>query len=481
GEGITIDPSTGVATCKYDTEQELTLDENTNTWINMNQAYMVAKATATPKATSVENQASRSDDETTQDESRSVSLNFHPIMTTVEVDVQGPEAGFVTVQALEVIIPESQDKIYADDKDLSTYFCYNINNKPYCPQASNPTAEKILFRLSKPQTVNSGEYIKITAILPPIVIDNENTATISVFANQGSSTVTFIPAQEKPINMSYKAVIKSTAWQPKALPQDHVDLGTGVEWAICNLGATQVHEYGDYYGWGSLIPYASSEYFNWPLYFHRLGGTNKNYQGEDCGTEKDPLQGYVVNQKSIAGTEWDAAKYRLGEKWRMPTKEEFEQLYINCKKEWVDDYNSSGISGYLFTSNVVGYTDKSIFFPAAGSLVGSSFYAPGTYGYYWSATPYIKDESTKYRSRYETSYSLEFVLKSRTPNIDSSIVWNNAGYRYYGYTIRPVWDENIVTPSSSDITPQESSNGDKYDDGKKAVDPENPHQGGDWQ
>mgnify|MGYP004448055575 CR=1 FL=1 len=436
GEGITIDPSTGVATCKYDTDQVLTLDTKTNTWINMKQAYMVAKATATPKATPVENQASRSDDETTQDESGSVFLNFHPIMTTIEVDVQGPDAGSITVQALEVIIPETQDVIYGDGKNI--YFDCNITDKGgsavQLPKADR-TAEKIIFRLSEPQTINHGEVIKITALLPPVEISTSNTATFSVYAYQGSSTAMFIP--QKIINPSAKAVIKTTPWKKKSIPQDPVDLGLDVKWGKFNLGATQAHEYGDYYGWGCILPYASSEYVNWPHYFHRLG-TN-NYQGDACGTDKDPLKDYVINQKSIAGSEWDAAKYRLGGKWRMPTLSEIEQLFdpTQCNRDWTVE---SGVKCIKFT--IKNDATKSIFLPATGGLIGSDIFSPSLNGYYWSSTPVS--------GVYQDGYSLELIVVNG--NFDT-------GYkasRYWGFTIRPVWDESIIAPST-DITPQGSS------------------------
>ena len=89
----------------------------------------------------------------------------------------------------------------------------------------------------------------------------------------------------------------------------YVDLGlpSGLKWAKCNLGASKPEEYGDYYGWGCTDPYATGDDVDWPLYFTKLGGTGTTYS--DCGTDKDPLKDYVTtNVKSIAGTEWDAAR-----------------------------------------------------------------------------------------------------------------------------------------------------------------------------
>ena len=406
GKGIAIDPSTSTATCIYDTDQELTLDEKTNTWINMSQAYMVAfKKDVTP-------------------EDGIVDLSFRPIMTTVEVDVKGPLTDEVTIQALEVVIPETQDVIYGDG--INFYFDYKITDEKTgsaIPDAQTPTAEKIIFRLREPQTVKTGETIKITAILPPILINNTNTATISIYAYQGSSSKLFTP--DKPIIAGAKAVIKTDEWKKSETTQKPVDLGLSVQWASMNLGATKPEEYGDYYGWGCLLPYASSAYVNWTQYFHRLGGTNRNYQSTDCGTSTDPLRNYVNNQISIAGTEWDAATYRLGGKWRMPTLAEIKELYDNCTHEWVyanDDKKE--VIGIKFTTKD---QSQSIYIPSPGGLIGNSIYAPTWLGYYWSANPFNN----------QRAQCLQLILYTDTPTFDT----NYHTSRFMGFPIRPVYDD----------------------------------------
>ena len=413
GEDITIDASTGVAKCKYQTEQILEPDDSTGTWINMNQAYMVAYLATEPIDV--------------------VKLKFRPIMTTVEVDVKGPESGEITVKAMEIVIPESQDKIYGDENKECTYFDYTITETGGSAKAdpNTPTAEKILFRLKTPQTIGPNDVIKITALLPPVEISNANPATISIYANEGSSSTIFTPAKDKPINVSAKAVIKTDAWKQSSLPQNEVDLGLSVKWAEYNLGATHEYELGDYYGWGCTIPYASSEYVNSTLYFHRLGLTDKTIYISICGTERDPLKDYVNNKKSIAGTEWDAATYSLGGKWRIPTQEEMKELHFDCDWVWTDNYKDrngipTGVAGYVVTSKNSSKT--SIFLPAAGYSQAGYLPEPNGWGYYWSATP--NDASP------QRAYDLDFWKNA----IDNAGKYST---RYYGYTIRPVWDESM--------------------------------------
>ena len=79
--------------------------------------------------------------------------------------------------------------------------------------------------------------------------------------------------------------------------------------------------------------------------------------------------------------EQDAAHVNLGGNWRMPTKDECQELLDNCDSSWTENYNGTGVAGRIFTSKVNG---NSVFFPAAGYCDHSSVDDVGSYGYYWS-------------------------------------------------------------------------------------------------
>lgn len=49
--------------------------------------------------------------------------------------------------------------------------------------------------------------------------------------------------------------------------------------------------------------------------------------------------------------------------WRIPTKKEMEELLNKCTWTWTYDYRGKGVKGYIVTSKIPGYTDKTIFFP----------------------------------------------------------------------------------------------------------------------
>ena len=89
-----------------------------------------------------------------------------------------------------------------------------------------------------------------------------------------------------------------------------VDLGLSVKWASCDLGAEDPSENGLSFSWGSLI---SKENGSLNVY---------EYYKDNA---------YVNIGINISGTEYDAVSKYWGGKWRMPTKEEAEELINACE------------------------------------------------------------------------------------------------------------------------------------------------------
>ena len=142
----------------------------------------------------------------------------------------------------------------------------------------------------------------------------------------------------------------------------YVDLGLSVKWAICNVGANTPEEYGDYYAWGEVETKESYE--------------PNNYKFVNGGS--------AVNDKNTLDIENDVAHKEWGGKWRMPSREEFDELIQNCTWTWT---TQKGVNGFLVTSNKPGYTDRSIFLPAAGLRSLSELRLSGNMGFYWTTTP----------------------------------------------------------------------------------------------
>ena len=110
----------------------------------------------------------------------------------------------------------------------------------------------------------------------------------------------------------------------------------------------------------------------------------------------------------------DAATANWGSDWRMPTKEEWQELYQNTTVIWT---TQNGVNGRLFTAS----NGNSLFLPAAGYRYNSSLYDAGSGGYYWSSSLY-----TDY-----PHYAWRFYFCSDGYDMLD-------GYRYCGRSVRGV-------------------------------------------
>ncbi len=168
-----------------------------------------------------------------------------------------------------------------------------------------------------------------------------------------------------------------------------VDLGLSVKWATTNVGAASETEGGAYYGWGTLEPQNNQ---NTCFYYNGMLD-----------------HGHLPMSQDVARQCW-------GGEWRIPTEAEWQELLNeeNCLWTWDEEKR-----GYTVQSKKPGYTDRSIFLPAAGMLSYGGTYNAGNYGYYWTSDFY-----DQYRAR--------FVLFEKS----FKLVGDHA--RVYGDAIRPV-------------------------------------------
>ena len=188
---------------------------------------------------------------------------------------------------------------------------------------------------------------------------------------------------------------------------EYVDLGLSVKWATCNVGASTPEEYGDYFAWGETQP---KDYYDWSTYKWCNGkftSQTKYCTNSTFGT---------VDNKTTLDLIDDAARANWGGSWRMPTDAELTELCTECTWTWTTE---NGVNGYRVTSNKEGYTDKSIFLPAAGCRLDSSLGNAGSRGCYWSSSLYTSSN---------VAYGLLFTSSSVHR-------YNN---RYYGQSVRPV-------------------------------------------
>ncbi len=178
---------------------------------------------------------------------------------------------------------------------------------------------------------------------------------------------------------------------------EYVDLGlpSGLKWATCNVGANTPEEYGYYFQWGESEP-------------------KENYTAENCSTF-----GLALDLNNISGHPvYDTARVNCGSTWRMPTKEEAEELFDIC--DWQDGF-LNGVAGM----KVTGPNGNYIFMPYTGHCYGAEITGAGTAGYFWFSDVQTK---TNGNNAYYAGYAV------RSYDADGIVI------RYIAKPVRPVSD-----------------------------------------
>ena len=234
-------------------------------------------------------------------------------------------------------------------------------------------------------------------------------ATNDYFGEWYNTFETLVPGQGY-MYFSNSNEPKTLVFQTGAPAHAYVDLGlpSGLLWATCNLGATSPEDYGDYFAWGETTP--KSDY-SWSTYQYCMG-SNTTFT-KYCNNSSYGYNGFTDNLTTLL-PEDDAATANWGSDWRMPTKEEFQELYNNTTVTWTQQ---NGVNGRLFTAA----NGNSLFLPAAGYRNGSNLYGAGSGGNCWSSS-LITDYP---------NYAWYF-------GFDSGNYTMNYYYRYYGFTVRAV-------------------------------------------
>ena len=176
----------------------------------------------------------------------------------------------------------------------------------------------------------------------------------------------------------------------------YVDLGlpSGVKWSAYNIGLDGGSESnGKYYAWGEAY-------------------AKKSYSDRNSKT-------LGISMPSISNdSEHDVATQKWGAGWRIPTKEDFTELFNseNCSYSW---RSVNGKNGLLIISK---RNNNTLFLPAAGIYNSERCGNENRSGYYWTATPDVNDSQyANYVNIFDTGYKI-----------------SNA-FRYKGLSVRPVW------------------------------------------
>lgn len=264
--------------------------------------------------------------------------------------------------------PEVKEKVYSfrtfDERPKPT-----ISFEPEAKEVKNKTGNKLTYIVVG---------IFAVALLWGILGNNRNNkyTSNSVQVNNNSTS----------------KQVQSSATKNLINGYEYVDLGLSVKWATCNVGANKPHEYGNYYAWGEIT-------------------TKRNYSKENSKTYDKNIANISANSGS------DVARAKWGGSWRMPTKEEMEELQNKCTWKWIAQ---NGINGY----RVCGPSGNCIFLPAAGYYLETSQNHVGDLGLYWGG-----DDS-------EIVYG--YPWRATCLDFNSNKYYVTSSRRDEGLTVRPV-------------------------------------------
>lgn len=221
------------------------------------------------------------------------------------------------------------------------------------------------------------------------------------------------------------ANLASVIGVPRSDDELLVELGlpSGILWATRNIDVTRQNGFAkspyqyecSFFSWGNTEgknPISNSAFdYNW-------GSGN---EGPYANTHGAALTGN-------AGLGYDAARTNLGGPWRMPTTENFAELFNSSYTKYVDANGNevTGTNKLVTVNGVVGIrlmskvNGKTIFFPCSGYGDGTSWINRGTSGNYWSS-------------------SLHSATQGRYLGFNSSrVLPQHNGARFYGFAVRPV-------------------------------------------
>lgn len=183
----------------------------------------------------------------------------------------------------------------------------------------------------------------------------------------------------------------------EALPTNAVDLGLSVAWGTQNLGASVNNPQGGYYCYGALSESETS-----------------------C-----TIASSIIN---ICNSKYDVARQTRGLGWRLPTKNELQELIDNCSWKAV---TQNGVNGFRIT----GKNNNSIFIPISGYY--NSKYASST-----TDNEYAVIASGERYASYYGPYILR-IFEKYDYSITRSVTKGEESY--YRFPIRPVYDKTLLS------------------------------------
>jgi len=273
----------------------------------------------------------------------------------------------------------------------------------------------------KDVTLTSTASTTLYVVLPPCTVSSRIKATLVVTSGSNKGKIAFGSLGTKTSftfeeNRYYDAGPELFTLQDR----EAVDLGlpSGTKWATCNVGATSPEQYGDFFAWGETTGYTSStegktydddvdvegypgytdRSFDWASYFDTPSGYTSGIPS--AFTTYNTAGAQLQSQHDAATANWGSA-------WRMPSNDDFLELYNNCYWEWTEAYKGTGPAGFIV------YAAKD----AADR--GKFMYND------WKVYDASYNETTLISSYYITDTHI--FLPARGARADTKLIWINNG------------------------------------------------------
>lgn len=273
-------------------------------------------------------------------ENGGVNFSFKHLGCLVQLKIIVPVA-----QTLPSVILSADEEVFVDEG----YINLTSESPAIVP---TKTTKTLKIELKDVATIAANEVVTVYFMMAPVDMTGK-TLTIKSGEIEGK-----VDAKNFEGGKAYQLATSLKNSGPIA-----VDLGLSVKWASCNVGAESPEEYGDYFAWGETEEKSN---YDWETYkwWSDANGDGQSEENEmiDIGN-------------NISGTKYDVAHVKWGGGWRIPTKNEIQELVDRCS--WKMTIYSE-VNGYLVT----GPNGNSIFLPAAGDNKSYN----GHSGYYWAST-----------------------------------------------------------------------------------------------
>ena len=211
----------------------------------------------------------------------------------------------------------------------------------------------------------------------------------------------------------------SASCDVKVIPMGVVDMGTSVYWATTNLSleglVNSTTSSGSYFAWGEI---SRKNDYTWTTYKWCNG--NDHALTKYCPPNMVEFWGGVGDPDGIITLDEDddAAHVILGDGWRIPTLDEWVELFSICS---LSTYAGYGVYYIRLSSRITG---ESLVIPGTRYFDGTTWKGTSESGHYWSST--VNNSNPKFANTLHVS-----PRQSPYYNLGSS-------FRYFGYNIRPV-------------------------------------------